>query len=233
LVISRGGGVALRRGRSEKQGRDPEATRRRILAAAKQEFARHGLGGARVDRIAARARSNKRMLYHYFGNKEDLFRRTLEDTYGGFRSAEAALMIEKDDPVTALKRLVAFTWNYYIANPEFITLVNSENLHKARHIKKSEAMDRLNKPFVARMETLLRRGAEEGLFRPDLDTIQVLITLAGVNFHYLTNRFTGEIVYGRPLMTPKAQKERLTFNIQAILRMVCTPETLKKIEEDG
>ena len=145
--------------------RDPDATRLRILAAAKSEFAKKGLGGARVDDIAAKARINKRMLYHYFGNKEELFKRTLEDAYGAFRSAEAALKIEQDDPVTALRRLMTFTWEYYLANPEFITLVNSENLHKARHIRKSDMMDAMNRPFVARMQTLLERGVAEGVFR--------------------------------------------------------------------
>ncbi len=215
----------------EKQARDPEATRKRILSAARHEFARHGLAGARVDRIANRAKSNKRMLYHYFGNKEDLFRRTLEDAYGRFRKAEAELMIEKDDPLTAVRRLVSFTWDYYVAHPEFIPLVNSENLHKARHLKVSDAMDKLNKPFVARMQSLLERGMKDGLFRKNLDTVQVLITLSGVNYHYLTNQFTGEIVYGRPLMTAEAHKARLAFNISTILRMICTPATLARIEE--
>jgi AcrR family transcriptional regulator len=216
--------------KAEKQSRDPEATRKRILAAAKHEFAKKGLGGARVDDIAARAKSNKRMLYHYFGNKEALFTRTLDDAYGDFRRAEAALQIERDDPVTALRRLVTFTWDYYIANPEFITLVNSENLHKAKHIRTSTEMDKMNKPFVGRMDLVLKRGMDDGLFRTDLDTVQVLITLAGVGFHYLTNRYTGEFVYGRSLMTEEARAERLAFNIQTILRLVCTPDTLKKIE---
>jgi len=210
--------------------RDPEATRRRILAAAKAEFARKGFGGARVDDIAERAKANKRMLYHYFGDKEDLFRRTLEDAYGAFRAAEANLRIEQDDPLTALKRLVTFTWEYYLANPEFITLVNSENLHKAKHLKTSEAMDRLNKPFVARMQALLERGAAEGLFRKGLDPVQILIVLSGVGFHYLTNRYTGAIVYGRDLMSDEAKAARLKFNIDAVLRIVCTPETLLRLE---
>lgn len=214
---------------TEKSPRDPDATRQRILAAAKAEFARKGLGGARVDDIAARARVNKRMLYHYFGNKEDLFRRTLEDAYGAFRSAEAALKIEQDDPLTALRRLVTFTWEYYLANPEFITLVNSENLHRAKHIRKSEAMDAMNRPFVTRMQTILQRGADQGLFRPDLDAVQILITLSGVGFHYLTNRHTGAIVYGRDLMTEEAKQARLRFNIDAMLRIVCRPETLLQL----
>ena len=210
--------------------RDPTATRARILAAAKVEFARKGLGGARVDDIAARAKANKRMLYHYFGNKEDLFRITLEDAYAGIREAEARLEIEKDEPVTALKRLVRFTWEHYLGNPEFITLVNSENLHKARHIKASERMREMSRPFVARMRSLLERGARAGLFRPDLDAVQVNITIAAIGYYYLTNRFTGSIVFERDLMSKAALEERLDFNIKTIMRVVCTPETLAKTE---
>ena len=213
--------------------RDPDATRKRILAAAKAEFARKGLGGARVDDIANRAKANKRMMYHYFGNKEELFRLTLEDAYAAFREAEAKLQIEQNDPIMALKRLVAFTWEYYLANPEFITLVNSENLHKARHIKNSTMMDVLNKPFLTRMETLLERGAAQGLFRKNLDPVQILIVLSGVGFHYLTNRYTGAIVYGRDLMSEEAKAARLKFNIDAVLRIVCRPDTLLRLETEA
>lgn len=212
----------------EKMPRDPDATRKRILAAAKAEFARKGLGGARVDDIASRAKANKRMLYHYFGNKEALFRRTLEDAYGDFRLAETALNIEADDPVTALRRLMEFTWAYYLANPEFITLVNSENLHKARHLKTSTLMDDMNRPFIERMRGVLKRGVAAGQFRPNLDPVQVLIALAGLGFHYLNNRYTGEIVYGREMMSEEALKKRGAFNVDSLLRIVCTPETLMK-----
>jgi AcrR family transcriptional regulator len=210
--------------------RDPEATRARILAAAKAEFARKGLGGARVDDIAARAKANKRMLYHYFGNKEELFRITLEDAYGDFRAAEARLEIEKDDPITAIKRLVSFTWQYYLDNPEFITLVNSENLHKARHIRNSKRMREMSRPFVGRMRDLLSRGATAGLFRNDLDPVQVNITIAATGYYYLTNRFTGSIIFERDLMSEKALAQRVDFNTRTILRMVCTPATLARIE---
>ncbi len=210
--------------------RDPEATRARILAGAKAEFARKGLGGARVDDIAARAKANKRMLYHYFGNKEDLFRITLEDAYADFRAAEARLEIEKDDPITAIKRLVSFTWKYYLDNPEFITLVNSENLHKARHIRNSKRMREMSRPFVGRMRDLLARGAAAGLFRADLDPVQVNITIAATGYYYLTNRFTGSIVFERDLMSEAALAQRVDFNTRTILRMVCTPATLARIE---
>lgn len=210
--------------------RDPAATRRRILGAAKTEFARKGLGGARVDDIAARAKINKRMLYHYFGNKEELFRITLEDAYAGIREAEARLEIDKDDPLTALTRLVHFTWAYYLANPEFITLVNSENLHKARHLKTSERIREMSRPFVIRMRTLLHRGHAAGLFRADLDPVQVNITIAAIGYYYLTNRFTGSIIFERDLMGEEALAERLAFNTSTILRLVCTPSTLARLE---
>jgi AcrR family transcriptional regulator len=206
--------------------RDPAATQKRILLAAKREFARHGLGGARVDRIAASAKSNKRMLYHYFGNKDALFRRTLEDSYGAFRAAESDLNLEAEKPITALKRLMAFTWEYYLANPEFITLVNSENLHKAKHISRSSKMEKINRSFVMRMESILQRGRDEGVFRADLDAVHILITLAGLGYHYLNNRYTGAVVYGRNMMAASALQERGEFNISALLRIVCTPQAL-------
>jgi AcrR family transcriptional regulator len=211
--------------------RDPAATRKRILAAAKAEYARFGLGGARVDRIAARAKSNKRMLYHYFGNKDELYRHTLEDAYARFREAEAALHIENDEPVTAIRRLVAFTWDYFIANPEFLTLVNTENLHKARELKRSKRNEELSKPFVGRMQALLDRGVALGLFRHGLDPVQVLITVAAVNYYYLTNRYTGSIIYERDLMAPAALQARLAFNTDTVLRMICTTETMAMLEK--
>lgn len=214
------------------KARDPEATRARILKAAKAEFSRKGLGGARVDSIASRAKTNKRMLYHYFGNKEELFRLTLEEAYADIRQAEAKLEIEKDDPVTALKRLVRFTWNYYIENPEFITLVNSENLHKARHIKASDRIREISRPFVGRMRALLERGISRGLFRTGLDAVQLNITIAAIGYYYLTNRFTGSIVFEQDLMAKEALERRLAFNIETILRTVCTPEALSRIEDE-
>ena len=130
--------------------RDSSATRARILSAAKVEFAKKGLGGARVDDIAARSKTNKRMMYHYFGNKEELFRITLEEAYADIRNAELRLELDKLDPIAALKANIAFVWQYYLDNPEFLTLVNSENLHQARHIKKSTRIRELSRPFVAK-----------------------------------------------------------------------------------
>jgi AcrR family transcriptional regulator len=214
----------------KKKPRNPDDTKRRILAAAKVEFAKKGLGGARVDDIAARAKANKRMMYHYFGNKDDLFAYVVEDAYAEFREREAALELDALDPVAAIKALIAFIWKYFLDNPEFITLVNSENLHKARHIKKSQRMQEMSRSFVGRMQNLLERGAKAGLFRKGLDPVQVNISIAAVGYYYLTNRFTGSIVFERDLMAAEALAARLKFNTQTILRMICTPQTLEKID---
>jgi AcrR family transcriptional regulator len=210
--------------------RNPAGTRRRILAAAKAEFAKNGLDGARVDVIAKRARTNKQMLYHYFGSKEALFTATLEDAWTDIRTAEEDLDVESLGPVEALKAHVAFTWNYYLKNPQFLTLVNSENLHKARHLRTSKRIRELSRPFIARMRKLLDRGVAEGLFRPGIDPVHIHITIAAVGYYYLTNRFTGSIVFERDLMEKRTLDERLAFNIATILRLVCTQETIARIE---
>jgi AcrR family transcriptional regulator len=202
------------------RARDPVATRQRILAAARAEFARLGLGGARVDAIAARAKANKRMLYHYFGGKRELFLAVLEDAYGGIRAAERKLDLEHLGPVEALQTLVTFTWSYYLKHPEFLTLVNSENLHKARHLKKSKVIGAMHEHFVAMVAGLLQRGAEQGVFRKDIDPVQLSITIAAIGYYYLTNRFTGSIIYKRDLMAAEALRERLAFNVDTVLRLV-------------
>ena len=200
--------------------RDAEATQKRILAAAKGEFAKHGLGGARVDTIAERANANKRMIYHYFGNKEDLFRAVLEDAYTDIRMAERQLELDRLEPEEAIDRLVEFTWDYYLKHPEFLTLINSENLHKARHLKKSRLIPELHKPFVDMVQAIIDRGVAKGVFRDDVDAVNLNITIAAIGYYYLTNRFTGAIVYDRNLMDRKRLDERLQFNLQTIRRLL-------------
>jgi AcrR family transcriptional regulator len=200
--------------------RDAEATRARILAAAKREFAKNGLGGARVDVIAEKAKANKRMIYHYFESKEGLFQQVLEAAYIDIRSAEQKLNLDHLEPREALERLVRFTWDYYLKNPEFLTLVNSENLHRAKHLKNSEAVKVVSRKFVSMVGALLERGVAAGVFRPGVDPVQLNITIAAIGYYYLTNRFTGSIVFERDLMDPRALESRLAFNIDTILRLV-------------
>ena len=200
--------------------RDATATKNRILKAAKKEFSKKGLGGARIDEIALKSKANKRMIYHYFGNKEALFLKTLEDAYADIRSAEQKLKLIELDPEEALIKLVKFTWDYYLKNPEFITLVNSENLHRARHLKKSKIIEDISNKFISMVGAILDKGVANGQFRSGIDPVQLNITIAAIGYYYLTNRYTGAIVYQRNLDSDAAYRERLNFNIETILRLV-------------
>ena len=197
--------------------RDPERTRARILEAAKAEFAAHGLGGARVDRIAAQADANKRMLYYYFGNKDDLFLAVLEDAYAHIREAEKALRLTEIDPPEAIRRLVAFTWEYYLEHPEFMTLLNSANLHRARHLEKSTKVRTIHSPFVAMIEEILERGRKEGVFRAGVDPVQLYISIASLTYFYLGNKYTLSAIFGRDLLSPRAKAERLAHMTELVL----------------
>ena len=208
------------RGQRKARVRDPIATRQRILDAATREFARLGLGGARVDAIAARARANKRMIYHYFGNKSRLFLAVLESAYSDIRSAEQALDLEHLEPEQALRTLTEFTWHYYLNHPEFLTLVNSENLHKARHLKQSRTVSAMFSTLDTMVRNILDRGVRKGVFRKNVDPVQLNITIAAISYYYLTNRYTGSIIYQRDLMAQKALAQRLAFNVETILRLV-------------
>lgn len=200
--------------------RDPARNRERILAAALAEFSRHGLGGARVDRIAARARANKRMLYYYFGSKDDLFLAVLEASYARIRSAEHALDLDHRDPRAALERLVGFTWEYLLAHPEFMTLLNSENLHKGRHVARSRRVRELHSPLVESLRGILEHGRQQGLFRRGVDPVQLYISIAGECYFYLSNRYTLSRIFGRDLMTKTALAARARHNRRMILDAV-------------
>ena len=199
------------------QRRDPARNRGRILKAAVAEFARYGLGGARVDRIAARAGANKRMLYYYFGNKDDLFLAVLEDSYARIRSAERALHLTDLDPREAMRRLVEFTWNYYLGHPEFLTLLNSENLHRARHVRRSRNIVAMHSPFVAMIKQVLDRGARAGEFRRGVDPVQLYISIAALGYFYLSNRHTLSAIFERDLMLPRHRNARLQHMVDLVL----------------
>jgi AcrR family transcriptional regulator len=200
--------------------RDPERTRQKILAAATEEFARYGLGGARVDRIAARAGANKRMLYYYFRHKDNLFLAALERSYSQIRAAERSLDLEHLEPRRALRRLVEFTWDYFLAHPEFMTLLNSENLHKGRHVRRSRNVPEMHMPLVETLRSLLQRGVRQRVFRKGIDPVQLYISIAGEGYFYLSNRYTLSQIFRRDLMTRKALAERARHNTEMILAAV-------------
>ena len=207
-------------GESPSRVRDANATRGRILDAARREFARLGYGGARIDTIAERARANKRMIYHYFGGKEALFTAVLEEAYLDIRQAEQRLKLTDLEPQAAMDRLVEFTWRYYLRNPEFLSLVNSENLHRARHVKNSTAIRKAFPPFVEMVQAIIDRGVEKGVFRTGIDAVQLNITIAAIGYYYLTNRHTGSVIYERDFMDKAALDERLAFNLETVRRVM-------------
>jgi AcrR family transcriptional regulator len=197
--------------------RDPAGARARILAAAREEFAGKGLSGARVDEIARRAGTNKRMLYHYFGNKAALFLLTLEGAYADIRSAERELRLEALAPTAAMRVLAGFTFDWLAQNPHFITLLNSENLHKAQHLKQSMRIREMHSAMVDMIAEVLRRGEADGAFRTGVDPVQLFISMTGVSYFYFCNRYTLSTIFGRDLTEPLAMRERRQHGIDVIL----------------
>nr|WP_245509675.1 TetR/AcrR family transcriptional regulator [Bradyrhizobium vignae] len=197
--------------------RDPEGMRLRILEAAKQEFSAHGLAGARVDRIAAKAGANKRMLYYHVGNKDELYLAVLEGAYDKIRSEERGLDLEHLDPPEAIRRLIEFTWNYFLRNPEFLSLLQTENLARAKHLKKSTKVKSMHSPFVEMIRTVVRRGVESGDFQVAVDPVQLYISIAALSFFYLSNSATLSVIFGRDLLDKKAKDERLAHMVGLVL----------------
>ena len=199
------------------RARDPKVTSARILAAAKGEFARKGLAGARVDTIAQRAKINKRMIYHYFKSKEDLYLAVLEEAYGDLRSAERQLDFEGRQPEDAIAALVGFTWSYYRANPDLLRLINTENIHQAKYLKRSKKIREMHSPFVALIGELLERGVRDGVFRDGIDPNQLYISIAALGFYYLNNRWTLSVIYGVDLGSEVEMEKRRAAMVETIL----------------
>jgi AcrR family transcriptional regulator len=197
--------------------RDAAATKQRILRASRAEFARHGYSGARVDRIAQAARTNKRMLYYHVGNKDALYLEALEAAYADIRAAEQKLRLEQMEPLDAIERLVRFTWGYFLANPEFIALLNTENLHKARHIKRSRHIGRMNSPVVATVARILDEGVKRGLIRAGIDPLQLYISIASLCYFYLSNLHTLTVVFDGGLKEQRALDARVAHVVDLVL----------------
>ncbi|BEP43319.1 MULTISPECIES: TetR/AcrR family transcriptional regulator [Variovorax] len=204
----------------EPRSRDADRSQLAILASARDEFSARGLAGARMDSIAERAGLNKRLIYYYFGSKDDLFLAVLERVYADIREAEQRLHLEEIDPVEAIRQLVSFTWNYYLEHPEFITLLNSENLHCAAHLKRSERIQEMNSPLVQLLDTVLERGRRDDLFRAGVDPVQLYISIASLCYFYLSNNHTLSAIFGRDLRAPKAMAQRLSHMTDLVLGYV-------------
>ncbi len=197
--------------------RQPVATRRNILAAAIAEFADQGLAGGRVDEIARRARVSKRMLYHYFGNKDALWLAVLEDAYGKIRSEERRLDVGRLPPRDGMRRLVEFSVRYCQDHPEFVSLLIGENLNRARHLRRSTKMRELHISLLQVIAGLLDRGERMGVFRSGVDPAQLYITIASLGFFYFSNVHTLSVIFGRDLNAPAARRKHLSHAVEVVL----------------
>jgi AcrR family transcriptional regulator len=207
----------LERTKPRATSRDPERTQASILAAAIEEFTAKGLNGARVDAIAKRAGVNKRMIYHYFGDKEGLYLAALESTYTAIRSAEVGLHLADKDPVEGMRELVLFTWHYFIGHPEFLSMLGTENLHRAAYLKKSKKIRDLHSPLIGMIADLLERGAGKGVFRRGVDPVELYITIAGLGWFYMSNRYTLSTIFGRDLTIRVALDARGRHIVDVVL----------------
>ncbi|MDD7920336.1 TetR/AcrR family transcriptional regulator [Actinomycetospora callitridis] len=188
-------GVAERR-------RDAARTRADLLAVATTEFADHGFSGARVDEIAARTRTTKRMIYYYFGSKRGLYLAVLEHAYAGIRVLEAQLEVEHLDPARAMRALAELTFDHHESHPDFVRLVAIENIHRAEHLRTSEALPGLAAPAVDVLGGILERGHAAGLFRADVDALDVHMVISAFCIFRLANRHTFQAVFDRDLLDP-------------------------------
>ncbi|MBA3592748.1 MAG: TetR family transcriptional regulator [Polaromonas sp.] len=197
-----------------------QTTRDNILRAATKVFARYGYDGGSVEKISQSAKSFDRMIYYYFGSKEGLFIEVLEDMYRRMNDAELELTLDLAQPVESLKDVINFVVSYYSKNPEFITLLNTENLHRGKHISKSSRARDYSSPAIAIIRQLLESGAAQGIFRADVSARNVYLLIAATAYFYISNRHTLSAFLGEDLQTPQALAQWQAFIISTVLRTV-------------
>ena len=180
------------------RSRDRERTQVEILDVATKEFAEHGYSGARVDEIAERTRTTKRMLYYYFGSKEGLFVAVLERAYAAIREAEREVDVEHLDPVAAIRALAELTFDHHENHPDFIRLVSIENIHRGEHM--GESLQAINAPAVERIERILSAGREAGVFRRDVDAVDLHMLISSYCVFRVANRHTWQALFNRDLL---------------------------------
>ena len=196
------------------------STRDNILQAATRVFARHGYAGGSIEKISTSAKSVDRMIYYYFGNKEGLFIEVLENAYRRMNDAELKLKLDTSQPIQGLNAVIAFVLSYYRKNPEFITLLNLENLQRGKHIAKSERAGQYSSPAIAVVNELLQNGIAQKLFRKDVSARNVYLLIAATAYFYMSNRYTLSAFLGENLKTPEAIAAWQSFISSTVLRTV-------------
>lgn len=216
-----------------RRARDAERTRADILAVAQAEFAEHGLAGARVDAIAARTHTTKRMIYYYFGSKERLYLAVLERAYGAIRHAEQALDLAALPPEAAMRRLVEFTFDYDEANPDFVRLVSIENIHRARFIGRSPDLRAVNATALDTLGAILTRGQAEGVFRTDLEPLDVHMLISAFCIFRVANRHTFGRLFDMDLSAPPLRSRHRRVIADAVVALVASSARRRADQDPG
>jgi len=203
--------------------RDPERTKSRLLDAARTEFSEMGLNGARVNTIAARAGVNKQLLYYYFGDKESLYAEVIGRAYAELRVGEQALDLDTLPPRAAMVRFIEFTFDYLVEHQYFVSLLNDENIHKARHIRRSKPLQGLHERLRHTIGDTIERGLADGTFQRQVDPVDFYISIASLCYFYHSNSHTLSAIFGRDLAAP-AQIQRRRRHIIELLMGYLTAE---------
>ena len=203
---------------------DPAGVRKNILAVAMAEFAANGLSGARIDEIAAKTSTSKRMIYYYFGDKEGLYGRVLEEAYREVRAGEQDLELDHLPPVEALTRLAEFTFDHHSRHPDFIRIVMIENIHRGTYMEKSELIRLLNAGAIQKLEAICRRGRETGLFRADVTPLELHWLISALSFFNVSNRATFSHIFGDELFQSTRQRLLKDRVVEIVLSLALEPE---------
>ncbi|MGI8397168.1 TetR family transcriptional regulator [Agrobacterium deltaense] len=213
--------------------RDPEGVRRDILSVAMEEFSQNGLSGARIDEIAARTRTSKRMIYYYFTDKESLYQHVLEEAYAKVRGGESDLGLDELEPVAALEKLCRFTFDHHRRNPAFIRMVMIENIHHGRHMQSSGTIRELNRTAIEALESVLVRGQQSGIFRQGIDALELHWQISALSFFNVSNVATFSFIFGDSLFTDDGQETLSRHASDMVLRYVLAPAHLTTIVKDA
>lgn len=208
----------MRSNSTKPQRRNPAATRRKLLAAARHEFAENGLAGARVDEIAARAGVNKQLVYHYFGDKDALYLAVLEWVYEEIRDQERELNLEGLPPEQAIRKLIESSFDHLAAHPDFIVLLNDENRGGARHVRRSKRLEAMHSPLVSIVSKILSEGVRNGTFRRGINPLHLYISIAGLSYFFFSNTATLSAIFGRNLGSPAAKRARRKHVVDLVMQ---------------
>ena len=209
---------APRSNKPKPRRRDPVATRKKLLAAARREFAGSGLAGARVDEIADRAGVNKQLVYHYFGDKDALYLAVLEWVYEEIRTQERKLNLEGLPPQRAIKKLIESSFDHLAAHPDFIVLLNDENRGGAKHVRSSRKLETMHSPLVSMVSKILKEGVRAGTFRKGVNPVHLYISIAGLSYFFFSNTPTLSAIFGKNLATAAAKQARRKHVVDLVLQ---------------